>query len=203
MSKTQSPPAEAYPLYWPEGWQRTRYRKASKFRVSRFGQARDLVLSNVRLMGGRNIVISSNIPLRQDGLPYANHRYCGSDPGIAVYWYDRPSKQQRCIACDRWRKAVDNMHAIAKSLDAIRGLVRWGSTEIVNRAFAGFAALPPSGDDWRSVLGVPYGERPTIEHVKNLHRELARTAHPDRGGNQHEMVRLNQAMEAAAKELLP
>lgn len=175
---------------------------------------RDGVLRNLDLMGVNpgHVVISSNIPLRRDGLPYANTR-SPEDPGIAVYWYDRASGQQRCIACDRWDKAIDNLRAIELSLEAMRGLDRWGSSQIVGRAFAGFSALPPSGDDWRSVLGFPSNFPTTVfqrggsvalgavDEVKKRYRELASRAHPDIGGSEHEMVRLNQAFAAAKKEL--
>lgn len=196
----EKPPAEAFPLYWPEGWQRSLHRRESNFHITGFGRVRDGVIRELRLMRGRHVVISSNLPLRRDGLPYANQPD-PQDPGISVYWFDGKTRQQRCMACDRWKKIIDNLRAIELSLGALRGLDRWGSTEIVNRAFSGFTALPPAGDDWRSVLGIPYGERPPLEVVKQKHRDLARSAHPDHGGNQHEMVRLNQALQAAEKDL--
>lgn len=200
----QTPAAEAFPLYWPEGWPRTEpgRRRRANFRLGKgaFARVRDQAIHEVKLMGGRHIVLSTNIPLRLDGLPHANARE-PDDPGVAMYWYDRNAKQQRCIACDRWDLVVHNLRAIEKSIEALRGLARWGSTEIVNRAFQGFAELPASGDDWRAVLGVPYGERPPLEAVKDQYRKLARAAHPDHGGSPHEMQRLNAAMEAAEKEL--
>jgi hypothetical protein len=40
-----------------------------------------------------------------------------------------------------------------------------------------------------------------VDEVKKRYRELASRAHPDIGGSEHEMVRLNQAFAAAKKEL--
>lgn len=105
--------------------------------------------------------------------------------------------RERVIACDRWDRTRDNLHAIELSLDALRGLSRWGSSAIVEHAFAGFAALPPAGHDWRAI----FGELGTLEEVKRRFRELAVAAHPDRGGEPHEMQRLNEAYAAAKLEL--
>lgn len=186
----------AYPLQWPDGWQRTKYRKNSDFRVSSFARVRDGVLKQIQMMGGKSAVLSTNIPLRLDGIPYANTR-APEDPGVAVYWYDAKAKQQRCIACDRWRKVEDNLRAVEKSLDAMRGLDRWGSSEVVERAFKGFAALPEPATGWRAVLG----NCSTLIEANALYKKLAFEAHPDRGGSNEAMQRLNRAWHEAEKEL--
>lgn len=68
----------AYPLQWPEGWPRTPYgarETDARFRGPTygltFGRARDQMLAELELLGAKNVVISSNLELRQDGLPYA------------------------------------------------------------------------------------------------------------------------------------
>ena len=192
---------EAFPLYWPDGWPRTKRPTRSNFKVSSFGVVRDNVVNEIRLMGGRSVVISTNIPLRLDGLPYASFRGELQDPGVAVYWFDKTARARRCMACDRWDRVRDNMRALEKSIDALRGLARWGSTEIVARAFDGFKALPPTGADWRVIFGVPAGHSPAMDDIKKQYRKLARLAHADHGGSDHEMTRLNAAMEAAKVEL--
>jgi hypothetical protein len=190
-----------YPLQWPEGWPRTRHPAAARFKVSSFAYARDRVLQQVRQLGGTRGVITSNLPTRLDGLPYANASE-PADRGIAVYWVEQG--RERVMACDRWRSTRDNLHAIELSLDALRGLARWGSSAIVERAFAGFAALPPSGEhDWRVVfgwVGIPRAEL-CLDDLKHRFRELAAAAHPDRGGDDHQMQRLNAAYAAAKLEL--
>ena len=63
------------------------------------------------------------------------------------------------------------------------------------QAFAGYAALPPeAGADWWIILGVHAQAIP--EQVEEAFRRLARQAHPDVGGNPHEMARLNTARDA-------
>lgn len=185
-----------YPLQWPEGWPRTRHPAAARFKVSSFAYARDRVLRQVRALGGTRGVITSNLPTRNDGLPYANASE-PADRGIAVYWVE--SGRERVMACDRWLRTRDNLHAIELSLDALRGLARWGSSAIVERAFAGFAALPPAPEDWRSVLCLQ--GYVTLEAVDLAFRQLAHAAHPDRGGSHEAMQRLNAARAAAKLEL--
>jgi hypothetical protein len=56
--------------------------KYVRFQVS-FAVARDHLLNELRLMGARNLTISSNVPLRRDGLPYANQGTV-EDAGVAA-----------------------------------------------------------------------------------------------------------------------
>ena len=81
--------AQAYPLQWPAGWPRTP--SAKRETDSRFGgkggltmgRARDQLVAELHRLGAGSIVISSNVPLRPDGLPYAETRRL-DDPGVAV-----------------------------------------------------------------------------------------------------------------------
>ncbi|MEH2086863.1 hypothetical protein [Nostoc sp.] len=50
-----------------------------------FAKARDDLLNELRLFGADNVVISSDIPLRKDGLPYASFKK-PLDLGISVYF---------------------------------------------------------------------------------------------------------------------
>lgn len=196
--------AEAYPLYWPDGWARTRWRKDSNFKVSSFARVRDGVIKNIRLMGGKHIVLSTCLSLRLDGLPLANQRN-PEDPGVAIYWYDSRAEQQRAMACDKWRTVTANMRAVELSLEALRGLERWGSSEIVERAFSGFTALPehdPNSGNWRRVFGFVDVPGPSLIAIKVLYKSMARLRHPDHGGSVEAMTELNLAMAAAEKELL-
>jgi hypothetical protein len=137
----------AYPLQWPAGRPRTVYhrRETGKFDVS-FARARDNIISEVKLLcGGRwgaepHTVISTNVALRRDGLPLAGQR-APDDPGVAVYFVYK--KRQMSFACDRWLKIEHNMQAIAKTIEALRGIARWGTGDMLEAAFTGFTALPP------------------------------------------------------------
>lgn len=52
---------EAYPLSWPQGYPRSARREHSRFQTS-MANARDGLLEELRLMGARQIIISTNIP---------------------------------------------------------------------------------------------------------------------------------------------
>lgn len=190
--------AQAFPLYWPEGWKRTKYRKNSAFKISHFGKARDFLLGEVRRMGGKNIVLSTNIALRNDGLPYANQRN-PDDPGVAVYFLYK--QKQMSFACDAYRKIEENAYAIAKTIEALRGIERWGASDMMERAFRGFAALADgSKRPWREVLGVTI-PNPGVLDVEEAFRKLARIHHPDTGGDTSRFQELVSARDEAKKEI--
>lgn len=188
--------AEAFPLAWPAGFQRTTYRRRAVFKTP-FATARDGILHELRLMGATLPVISSNVPLRRDGIPYAGQAQ-PSDPGIAVYFMRKG--QQRVIACDKWDRVEDNMHAIHLTIQAMRGLDRWGCSDILDRTFQGFTALPAPGAadaPWFEVLGVD--QRDSLDVIETMWRAKAKRCHPDAGGSHAAMSRLNKAMEDARR----
>lgn len=186
---------EAYPLYWPHGWPRTPSRQQERSRFARTpGRAQSGLLAELRQLGAKRIILSSNIPLRKDGLPYAS-RNEPEDAGVAA-WFTLDGEEQ-CIPCDRWWRVWENTHAIALSVGALRGLDRWGAKSMMRAAFRGFAALP-APNDWRGVLGQDVPDRAAVER---RFRELARERHPDRGGSHAMMTELNAARDAALREL--
>lgn len=189
---------QAYPLQWPDGVPRTapHKRQAASF-VASIATATDDVLGEVRRMGGTHPVISANLNLRNDGLPYANQRQ-PLDAGVAVYFIR--GGRQMVFACDRWSKAEHNLRAIAKTIDALRGIERWGSAEMMDRAFTGFEALP-APEQWWQVLNVQ--PNASASEVDAAYRRAARTAHPDQGGSDAAMARVNSAREAARKGAQP
>ena len=198
--------AEAYPLQWPQGRPRTERwrRERAKFDVG-FARARDNIVAEIGRLAGRypdpNVVISTNIALRRDGLPLANQRQ-PDDVGVAVYFTYK--KRQMSFACDRWEKIEHNMQAIAKTIEALRGIARWGTGDMLEAAFTGFSALPPpahattSPRTWRDVFGSGVHTRAQLNEV---YRRLAFAHHPDRGGDPAKMAELNAARDAAMKEL--
>lgn len=189
---------EAYPLHWPAGWPRTAHPDRSRFDVT-FGQARRGVITEIERLGGRDIVISTNIPLRRDGLPYANTRE-PDDPGVAVYF--TLAGAQKCFPVDKWDRVRDNLRAIEKSIEALRGLDRWGSKQMIDAAFAGFAALPAGGGDaqdaWWTVLGV--SPDASAEEIKRAVFQRSKETHPDAGGDPAAFHRVRTAWEQARKE---
>ncbi|MQY48236.1 J domain-containing protein [Rhizobiales bacterium RZME27] len=190
---------EAFPLSWPHGWPRTKQPTRSRFDVP-FTSARDGLMEQIRLLGGRLPILSSDLELRRDGLPYANQRE-PADKGVAVYFEWKG--QQRVFACDRWDRIKDNIRALEKTIEAIRGIERWGASDMLERAFTGFTALPSPGakKTWREVLGFPAGANPDREGIDIEFRRKAKAAHPDAGGSTEAMAELNAARAEALKEI--
>jgi hypothetical protein len=189
----------AYPLSWPAIRPRTERRQRAKFKTA-FGAARDDLLRELRLLGAYNVLISTNIPLRKDGLPYATYA-TPDDPGVAVYFELRG--EARCIAVDKWDRIHDNLKAIQKTVEAIRGIERWGDAELMYAAFEGFQALPETastGIAWWDTLGVPYDA--TVVMIDRAFRERAQALHPDRGGDTDAFLRLKDAHERGREQAL-
>jgi hypothetical protein len=182
-------PIEAYPLTWPMGRQRTRWPEGARFRTT-LGAAIREVQAEVSRLGGTGLIISSNLPLRRDGMPYANASQ-PQDRGVAVYFTYK--KRPMCFACDRWKAVEDNMKAIAKTIDALRGIERWGSGQMVEQAFTGFVALPAPEQPWQT-LGLDTSN-PTREQIDAAHRRLASQHHPDKGGDPQKMASINTARD--------
>lgn len=180
---------EAYPLAWPVGRPRAKRTESARFKTA-LGAAINNVRYEVELLGGQRLVISSNLPLRRDGLPMAR---AGSIGDVAVAVYFDLKKKPTCFACDRWDQVDDNMQAIAKTIEALRGVERWGSGQMVEQAFTGFLALPAPEQPWQT-LGLATS-RPTRDQIDEAHRRLAFLHHPDRGGDEHHMARINSARD--------
>lgn len=207
-----------FPLAWPTGWPRTATfkRQRATFRSARQssyinGQGQTITSTSAKALtvsdaikrlsgelsrlGATNEVLSTNVETRLDGLPRSNQPE-PADPGAAVYF--KLKGKPRCLACDRWNRVADNIAAIAQHIDALRRIDRYG-VGTMEQAFAGYAALPPSGGDWRSVFSLP--GHATMDQVETKYRDLAKEHHPDRGGDPLMMARLNAARDAARQEL--
>jgi hypothetical protein len=181
-----------YPLCWPAGWKRNHDPQRSTF-ITTIAKARDGLLHQLRLLGARDVVISTNGVLLSTGEIAGRQPYL-EDTGVAVYF--TLDGQQRCVPCDKYVRLEDNLHAAELTIEALRGLERWGSPGIVAAAFQGFQALP-SGEDvpWWRVLEV----EPTASEVEveAAYRRLAKATHPDAGGNREGFERVQAAYQAA------
>lgn len=189
----------AYPLSWPLGWKRTPIsgRARSRFGNHSLAQAAKEALTQLARMdvGDWNVVISTNVALRLDGLPLSNQK-APEDPGVAVYF--KLKNQDRVLACDRWDRVEHNLWAIAKHVEAIRAQDRYG-VGTVEQAFAGYAALPdPERDqEWHGVLAFALNAQLTRDDIETRYRELVKRHHPDKGGDAVTFDRIVKARAAA------
>lgn len=190
---------EAYPLQWPKGHLRTfpPQQKQSRFGLS-LADSRDHLLEQIRKLGGTQVIISSNAKLRNDGLPYSKQPPV-DDPGVAVYFLYK--NQQVVFACDKWREIGGNIHALGLAIEAIRGLERWGVSQMLKRAFSGFKALVEPitlNDEWWSVLEVQ--ESAGWEEIRKQYLRLVHYCHPDKPtGSEEAFQRLQNAYEVAKR----
>lgn len=200
---------DAFPLQWPKGVKRTlaRDRKRAKFSYKKrtqsgswseklsVHQALTRVADELRKLGARYEVVSTNLRLRIDRLPRSDQRE-PDDPGAAIYFMLK--QVPHCMPCDRWDRVADNIAAIAAHIDAVRRIERYGVSDVA-QSLAGFRAELPSADglDWRRI----FGDVSSAAEVKTIYHKLATKAHPDHGGSHIEMSRLAKAFEAALKEL--
>ncbi len=195
----------ASPLTWPAGWQRTTEPARSRFgkyhKPISIAKATGHVLHELKLMGipNSNVIISTDLRLRNDGLPYSVQRE-PEDKGIAVWW--KKGEQQRVIALDKYERIADNLWAVVKTIEAMRGIERWGSGEILERTFTGFNALPSpesmNAPRWRDVLDY-YGD--DIDDANVAYKIARSKAHPDNGGALEKFHLVNKAWKQAEAEL--
>ena len=228
----------AYPLAWPTLRPRSKSRERAKFgRVESetktyrrldgstyqstssrrdkltLAGGRDRAIAELQRFGANNVVISTNLKLRQDGLP-AGGQAEPADPGVAVYF--KINGKPRVIACDKWDRVADNLAAIAKTIEAQRAMLRHGAVT-ADQIFAGFKALPDS-----SSIVTPLTVEQAAEMLQRMvspgspsvvtnimqsrdtfttcYRSAAATFHPDRNGGVerpewHNLQRAKEVLE--------
>ncbi|MEL6904533.1 MAG: J domain-containing protein [Planctomycetota bacterium] len=149
-----------------------------------------------------DVIISSDRARRVDGQLRAGARE-PDDPGIAV-WFEFNGRP-RVIACDQYRSNAENLRAIFKTIEALRGVERWGACDL-EQAFAGHAAIaPPTSTDpdpW-SVFGIDAAGS-TVDEVRAAFRRRAADAHPDQPEGSDERMRMlvrlrDRALEEIAR----
>lgn len=202
-----------YPLYWPPGWKRTSRSSRARFGDTNVYRETQRVRAELERMHAKEVVVSSNLQLRQDGIPYSGQK-APADPGIAVWFWlptgpvpisEKPNPKnwaERVLACDAWDRAEHNLRAIVLHVQALRGQERWGVGSLA-QAFAGYQALPERAGSsvaaW-TILGLDR-DRCTPAAVYAAFRREALKRHPDVGGTREQWDALVSAREAALAEI--
>lgn len=199
---------QAHPLAWPAGWPRAQFRSHSPFHKRKdtgrgYANKVDVTMAVARkqlgreldLIGARCIVLSTNVELNLNGEPRGD-RARPSDVGVACYF--KLKDRDTVLACDKWLRVEDNIVAIAKHIEALRGQQRWGVGS-VEQAFTGYQALP-APEQWWQVLGT--GPNANVDEINAAWRKLSAAAHPDRpGGSDAAQARINAARDTALSSL--
>lgn len=132
---------------------------------------------------------------KRDGGVYADAR--PTEPGVVLEFMR--GKDRMRFACDKFLVWLDNVDAIARALEALRMVDRYGVTS--GQQYEGFKALPSGAGPSADVLSrtirlwsqTSDAEPVTVEMV----RKAKARAHPDAGGSHEAFV----AVQDAAKRL--
>lgn len=181
-----------YPLQWLPQQPRTkrpeRARFSEKHSASRAG---DELVNELERLGAKKCVISSNLQTRIDGSGfYAKQRIV--DPGVVIY-FDLKG-QGKAMACDKWDKVEHNLWALYLSVQAIRGLERWGGSELLDGLFTGFKALPDPANIIITEKDY-FGNVQDKEDLRIIYKDLVKKMHPDLGGSSDEFQVMKRQYE--------
>lgn len=200
---------QAYPLAWPDGWPRTRiedrqrpYRfgssNSSSGRYQRnlptFAKSRDRLYTELERLGACAVILSTNHPATDKYGIVIESRKRVEDDAVAVYFtlHGKPL----VMACDRYDDAAGNMTSLALAIEAMRQLERHGGGTMMERAFAGFTALPAPRTP-HEVLGIAPGA--SADEIRGAYKRAAMLTHPDHGGSTAAFQEVQQAYEALTR----
>lgn len=192
---------EAFPLHWPLGYKRTppEKRTYSRFQIT-MDKAQQFLRNELRLMGASNLIVSTNIPLRRDGMMYAdwmNKKI--DDSGVAIYF--KHNNKDVTMCCDKYNKIWENVYALGKGIEGLRTIARHDISEFIERAFKGFTALPEQVDTrvWFEILSVA----PTVtkQDLLNAYRQKAMEFHPDKGGTHDQFIKIQAAYKEGLEQI--
>jgi len=172
----------AYPLQWPKAWPKTEIKQDSRFRQT-LSAALNKLKDECKRLGGKELVLSSNYVLGTEH---------PKESGVVAYF--NLDQKPIAIPCDRWRAVEDNVYAIAMTIEAMRGMERWGAKHMITAMFSGFKSLPEKsgGKNPHAILGLSM-LNPTAEQITAAYKQKAKTAHPDAGGSAEAWAELRDA----------
>lgn len=174
---------------WPHG-QETRDRRDAQFKSTggrRIGYDQTIheLEYEVDRLGGTDIVIGVGLTeydVKTDGSPRANARPM-LHPGVEISFNSKHGRLT--YATDVYTDWRDNVRAIVKGLEALRGLDRWGVARR-GEQYAGFAMLTAGP-------GLEELGKQMVEKYGSVNAALKAT-HPDTGNNEDAGERNLQAV---------
>lgn len=175
-------------LCWPDSVkQRAPHVDNHPFKQPQVDREENRIKREMELWRVRDYVVSRN-----------RQRIYAGDPAVALWWLDQKG-ELRVLACDRYASMAENMHAIVLTLEALRGVERWGAYT-AEQAAEGTRLLmieDRTKPRWWSVLGV--GADWPLEAIENTYKLKAQSEHPDKGGDPEKFAALNAALDEARK----
>ncbi len=185
---------------WPTGWDRTPSpdREPNKSYKMELRSAIEELQAEMRRLDVDDWRLSTDLDHQSQNpnVPYANQPE-PQDPGVVVRW--TMDGAQYAVACDRYSRVRDNLRTVGLYIREKRKMekrpVVTGESEFAN------ARLPPGDDESVAVGRAPPHEvldvAPDADDatVKNAWRERVKEAHPDAGGSNEGVKRVNRARD--------
>lgn len=191
-------------------------RRNSPFRVTP-GRTQDDLRCELAALNVARAVIQADLDesdIRIDGMPRANARFRS---GRVVLSFEHPKAGPMSMPCGAFADLWDNLRAITKTLEALRAVDRYGVTQR-SEQYAGWKQLPPQGganveyefvtveDAARFLIktaapGLQFGPETvrsailTPGKLTEYFRAAAQRAHPDVGGSEDLMRKVNAARD--------
>lgn len=182
------------PLVWPKGQPRTEKPIRSQFADPSVPKALKKLDHELTLMGALSMRISADLPIGRSG-QYLTAWNRHDDHGVVVSWTLK-SGATYTLANDNFDNPSDNLWGIALSIEAMRGLKRWGGDRLVEMAFSGAKSLPQHGSS-----SGPFDDLNTKKEIDARYYELAKTYHSDHGGTDEMMAELNSKRQQRLLEI--
>lgn len=189
---------------WPGTPTWSYQQKSAPFRAP-YARTLDLLETELGHLRAKEILIQAYLKredIRNDGWPRSSAR--PSKPGIILTFEVLKGKNRITMSfpCDRFNDWEDNLRAIAKSLEALRMVDRYGVTRN-NEQYRGFAALPEADPNTQRNAAITFMSRLTgwsetqiVNDPQGAYRLAARATHPDHGGSAGAFVRLQSHWKA-------
>lgn len=194
-------------------------RLTSPFRVGA-GRTQGDLKSEIAAVGVIHAVIQADLDLsdiRLDGVPRANARYL---TGRVIVSFDHPRLGPLSMPCWEFADLWDNLRAVAKTLEALRAVDRYGVTQRAEQ-YRGWSQLPPARaaivpSQWSSPveaarfliqtaqvnftdIDARSAARDAVD-LRAVYHAAAAKAHPDAGGSEQLMRTVNAAREMISQQ---
>ncbi|MEN0050630.1 MAG: DnaJ domain-containing protein [Bacteroidota bacterium] len=150
------------------------------------------------LFEASDIIITMNVPLTRGGMPFPLGNVMAHQPeqvGVSVFF---TKLNQRAGLCnDKWDMVQHNVRALKKTIEAFRGIERWGSQEsLLNIMANGLPdarpvdlALPSMHNkQWWEILEL--GQSRSEKAILSAFKRLSQIYHPDKSGGSQEMFKI-------------
>lgn len=180
------------PLLWKDHIKPTLNRKKSSFKAHTVFKSCKMLAQQLTRMKAKDCIITSNIPTNTNG--FISAKNIGLNPGCSVYF--KLNGMQKVIQVDSYLGADENLYAVAKSVEAIRNLDRWGGAQVMDGVFSGFAALP-SPETVTTVAMIYYFDGFNSKaSARAQYLDWCKKLHPDNGGDATDFQEMKRQYEA-------